>query len=268
MTAIATVAGGVFKESIRDRVAYNLLFFAVLLMAASFLLAQLTAGQDVKIIKDLGLASASAIGVFIAIFIGITLVSREVERRSVYSLLAKPVTRNQFILGKYLGLVLTLMANLAVMALAFYIVLAYLDSITPANVKAAWEAPATDPRMLKAFVLIGVELMLVTAVALFFSTFSSPILSSALTFAIYVIGHFSVDLRDLGAILESPAAGEVARGLYYAIPNLAALNVRSEVVHAQPVTLEHMTWATGASGLYIAALLVASMAIFSRRDFK
>ncbi len=99
MRALGTVAIGVFKESIRDRVAYNLVLFAVLLMAASFLLAQLTAGQDVKIIKDLGLASASAFGLFIAIFIGISLVAREVDRRSIYSLLAKPVTRNQFILG-------------------------------------------------------------------------------------------------------------------------------------------------------------------------
>jgi ABC-type transport system involved in multi-copper enzyme maturation permease subunit len=268
MSAVVTVAGGVFRESIRDRVAYNLVFFAVLLMAASFLLAQLTAGQDVKIIKDLGLASASAIGVFIAIFIGISLVAREVERRSIYSLLAKPVTRNQFILGKYLGLVLTLVANLAVMAAAFYGVLAYLDSITPGNIKAAWEAPATDPRMLKAFLLIGVELMLVTAVALFFSTFSTPMLSAALTFAVYGIGHFSADLRNLGDILESPAAGAVARGLYYALPNLEPLNVRAAVVHAQPVTVEHMLWATSAIGVYIAALLAATMAIFSRRDFK
>jgi ABC-type transport system involved in multi-copper enzyme maturation permease subunit len=268
MRAVTTVAIGVFKESIRDRVAYNLVLFAVLLMAASFLLAQLTAGQDVKIIKDLGLASATAFGLFIAIFIGISLVAREVDRRSIYSLLAKPVTRNQFILGKYLGLAFTLAANLAVMAVAFYLVLAYLSSITPDNVRAAWEAPATDPRMLKAFALIGVELLLVTAVALFFSTFSTPMLSAALTFAVYVIGHFSADLRNLGAILESPAAGAIARGLYYVVPNLAALNVRAQVVHAQPVTVEHMLWAAASSLLYIGALLVAAMLVFSRRDFK
>ena len=112
-------------------------------MAASFLLAQLTAGQDVKIIKDLGLAAASLMGVLIAVFIGIGLVAKEVERRSIYSLLSKPITRSQFILGKYLGLVLTLVANLAVMAIAYYGVLAYLDWQTPANVKQGWEAAAT-----------------------------------------------------------------------------------------------------------------------------
>ena len=268
MRAILVVASGVFKDSIRDRIAYNLVFFAVLLMAASFLLAQLTAGQDVKIIKDLGLAAASLIGVFIAVFIGVGLVTREVERRSIYSLLSKPVTRSEFILGKYVGLVMTLIVNLGVMALAFYAVLAYLDWITPPNVKLAWEAPATDPRMLKAFALIAVELMLVTAVALFFSTFSSPFLSVALTAAVYVIGHFSADLRNFGEIVESPGAAAVARGVYYAMPNLAPLDVKAAVVHAQPVTVEHMLAAAGATALYIAVLVLGATIVFSRRDFK
>jgi Cu-processing system permease protein len=268
MSAVAIVARGVFKESIRDRIPYNLVFFAVVLMAASFLLAQVTAGQDVKIIKDLGLAAASAIGVFIAIFIGIGLVAKEVERRSIYSLLAKPVTRSQFILGKYLGLVLTLVVNLAVMAAAYFLVLAYLDWTTPENVKKVWEASATDPRLLKAFVLTGVQLALITAVALFFSTFSSPFLSAALTVAVYVIGHFSEDLKSLDALGASPMLSAVARGVYYVIPNLAPLNVSAAVVHAEPVTAQHMLLASASAGLYIALLLVAATLIFSRRDFK
>jgi ABC-type transport system involved in multi-copper enzyme maturation permease subunit len=268
MTAILIVAGGVFKDSVRDRIGYNLVFFAVLLMAASFLLAQLTAGQDVKIIKDLGLAAAALIGVLIAVFIGIGLVAKEVERRSIYSLLSKPVTRTQFILGKYLGLVLTLSANLAVMAVAYFAVLAYLDWLTPANVKLGWEAPATDPRLLKAFVLIGVELMLVTALALFFSTFSSTFLSAALTLAVYVIGHFGEDLRTLDTLGASPALASIGTVLYFVFPNLAPLNVTAAVVHAQPVTAQHMLLASASVGLYIVVLLVASTMIFERRDFK
>jgi Cu-processing system permease protein len=268
MTAIALVARGVFRESIRDRIPYNLVFFAVLLMAASFLLAQITAGQDVKIIKDLGLAAASGIGIFIAVFIGIGLVAKEIERRSIYSLLAKPVTRSQFILGKYLGLVLTLVANLAVMAIAYFAVLAYLDWTTPASIKTGWEASATDPRLLKAFALIGVQLALVTAVALFFSTFSSPFLSAALTVAVYVIGHFSEDLKSLDALGASQTLSTVARGVYYLMPNLAPLNVSAAVVHAQPVTAQHMLLATASTGLYIALLLAGATLIFSRRDFK
>src|ERR687897_497796 len=115
MRAISWVAVNVFRESVRDRVPYNLVLFATLLIGSSYLLGQLTAGQDVKIIKDLGLAATSVFGLFIAIFIGIGLVSKEVERRSVYAVLSKPVSRPQFIAGKYLGLVLTLAVNVGVM---------------------------------------------------------------------------------------------------------------------------------------------------------
>ena len=111
MRAISVVAVNVFRESVRDRVPYNLVLFAVLLIGSSYLIGQLTAGQDVKIIKDLGLAATSVFGLFIAIFIGIGLVSKEVERRSIYALLSKPVSRSQFIAGKYAGLVLTLAVN-------------------------------------------------------------------------------------------------------------------------------------------------------------
>src|SRR5437588_11884547 len=122
MRVIRSIALNVFKESVRDKVLYNLVFFAVMLIAVSYLLGELTAGQDVKIIKDLGLAAMSVFGLFIAVFIGIGLVSKEVERRSIYSLLAKPIHRFQIVLGKYIGLVLTLAVNLSIMSAALYLV--------------------------------------------------------------------------------------------------------------------------------------------------
>src|SRR4051812_19061262 len=174
MKATAAIAVNVFRESVRDKVLYNLVLFAILLIGASLLIGELTAGQDVKIIKDLGLAATSVFGLFIAVFIGIGLVSKEVERRSIYSLLAKPITRYQLLIGKYCGLTLTLGVNMAVMAAALYAVLAYMAWGVSAESRAAWEAPALDPALLKALLLIFIELMLVTALALFFSTFSSP----------------------------------------------------------------------------------------------
>src|SRR5882724_2654333 len=145
MNAARCVAVAVFRESVRDRVFYNLVLFAVLLVGASILIGQLTAGQDVKIIKDLGLAATSLFGLFIAVFVGINLVSKEVERRSIYSLIAKPVTRAQLVLGKYCGLTLTLAANMAVMAVALYAVLAYTSWGAVAETRAVWDAPALDP---------------------------------------------------------------------------------------------------------------------------
>jgi len=268
MRAIAIVAGGVFRDSIRERIAYGLVFFALLIMAASFLLAQLTAGQDVKIIKDLGLAASSVIGLFIAVFFGISLVTKEVERRSIYGLLSKPVTRSQFVVGKYLGLAVTLVVNVAVMAAALYLVLAYFEWATPGKAKEAWEAAAIDPALIKAFALIAVELLVITAVALFLSTFSSPFLSVALTFAVYIIGHFGDDLKHLDNIVESKTLATVARGVYYVMPNLARLDVKSAVVHAVPVSVAHMFFSTLSPSLYVALFLTASALVFSRRDLK
>ena len=182
MQATLAIAVNVFRESVRDKVLYNLVAFAILLIGASYLLGQLTAGQDVKIIKDLGLAATSLFGLFIAIFIGIGLVSKEVERRSIYSLLAKPIHRYQLVLGKYAGLTLTLLVNVAIMAAALYAVLLSMAWGASAEVQRAWDAPALDPALLEAVGLILIELMLITAIALFFSTFSTPILSAAFTF--------------------------------------------------------------------------------------
>jgi len=266
--AISWVAVSVFRESVRDRVPYNLVLFAILLIGSSFILGQLTAGQDIKIIKDLGLAATAVFGLFIAIFIGIGLVSKEVERRSIYSLLTKPVSRSQFIGGKYAGLVLTLAVNVAVMTLALYLVLGYMTWTESEAFKGAWEAPGTDPHLLIAVFLIFVELMLITALALFFSTFSSPILSAALTFGIYVAGHFNTELRDFDQVVKSKPAAWLARGLYHVLPDLSAFDVKTQVVHGLPVSFGYVLWTTGYGLAYIAALILASTLIFSRRDFK
>lgn len=267
MKAIGWIAINVFRESVRDKAFYNLLFFAILLMGASYLIGQLTAGQDVKMIKDLGLTATSVFGLFIAVFIGIGLVSKEVEKRSIYSLLAKPVDRYQVILGKYAGLVLTLAVNVAIMTAALYGVLAYLGWKLGASAM-AWEAPALDPALLKALCLTFVELCLVTALALFFSTFSTPLLSAALTFGFFVAGRLSSDLRNFNDVVQSPAAGRVAEAIYWILPNLAAFDMRAQVAHGHAVPMGYMALTISYGLLYIGSLLVAATLIFSRRDFK
>jgi Cu-processing system permease protein len=265
---IGRIGVNVFRESVRDKVLYNLVFFALLLIGASILIGQLSAGQEVKIIKDLGLSSISIFGLFIAVFIGIGLVSKEVERRSIYALLSKPITRPQLILGKYLGLVLTLAVNVGIMTVALYAVLAWMNWQTSPAIRETWEAPALDPALLKAIALLFVQLMIVTAVALVFSTFSSSILSAALTFGLYIVGHFNADLRNFENVVDSRAAAWIARALYYLLPNLAPLDVKAMVVHGQTVSLGYMAVTTAYACTYIAGLLVLAIWIFSRRDFK
>lgn len=268
MRAIGHVAVNEFRESVRDKVLYSLVVFAVLLIASSYLLGQLTAGQDIKIVKDLGLASISLFGLLIAVFIGVGLVWKEVEKRSIYSLLSKPITRHQFVLGKYCGLALTLLVNVTVMTAAFYAVLAYMGWRIDPAVRAAWLAPAADPALLKAVVLIAAELMLVTAIALFFSTFSSPFLSAMLTLGLWVIGHFNADLRSFEGVVESPLAARLARVLYYVLPDFAAFDVKAQVVHALPVASRDVAFTLLYGVTYLALVLVGATLIFSRRDFK
>ena len=267
---LRAVALSVFRESIRDRVFYNLLLFAVLLVGAAVLIGQMTAGQDLKIIKDLGLAATSLFGLFIAVFVGIGLVWKEVERRSVYSLLAKPVRRFELVLGKYLGLAFTLLVNVAVMAVVLYLLLALMRAGATETVRAGWEfeAPALDPALLKVFLLIYVQLLLVTAIALFFSTFAGPMVSMALTFGFYVIGHFNADLKHFDAVVTSAPIVWLLRSLYYLLPNLAPFDISAKVVHGQPVPAGYLLMTIGYAAAYIAFLLAASSYIFSRRDLK
>lgn len=269
LRTVARVAAAVFRESVRDRVLYSIVAFAALVTGASLLISQLTAGQDVKIIKDLGLAAMSLFGAFIAIFIGIGLVAKEVEKKSVYSLLAKPVRRSELVMGKYVGLVLTLAINLAVMTLVWYGVLAYYAFTAEELVRKSWDAPALDPHMLQAVYLIFLQLMLVTAIAVFFSTFStSSMLSALFTIGCFVAGQFSADLRNFESVVSSPVVAFITRALYYVLPNMAAFDVKAAVVHGRPVAGLAMAAATGYGLLYVAALLLASIVIFTRRDFK
>jgi hypothetical protein len=170
--------------------------------------------------------------------------------------------------GKYAGLVLTLLVNVSLMSLALYAVLGYMGWIESPEFKRGWEAPAADPALLIAIGLIFVELMLVTAIALFFSTFSSPMLSSALTFGFYLAGHFSEDLRRLDEITGSTVVSATARALYYVLPNFATFDVKSRVVHAQPPGPAEIGLACAYGVIYVAMLLVAASWIFSRRDLK
>jgi ABC-type transport system involved in multi-copper enzyme maturation permease subunit len=268
MRVVGLIAVHVFRESVRDKVLYSLVAFAVLLMSASYLLAQLTAGQDIKIIKDLGLAAISVFGLLIAVFIGIGLVWKEVERRSIYGVLSKPVRRHEFVLGKFAGLLLTLGVNVVVMTAALYMVLAYMGAIADPAKLAAWSSPPTDPTMLQAVLLIGVELALVTAIALFFSTFSSPFLSAGLTVGLWVIGHFNADLRHFEGVVDSRAAALATRVLYYVLPNFASFDIKAQAVGGDGVPAMDLALTVAYGVVYIAMLLVGAIAVFGRRDFK
>jgi ABC-type transport system involved in multi-copper enzyme maturation permease subunit len=241
--------------------------FGILLIGASYLLGQISAGQDVKIIKDLGLASIATFGLLIAVFIGVGLVWKEVEKRSIHTILSKPVGRAEFVIGKYCGLALTLLVNVSMMTLAFYAVLVYMGWQQPPELRAALPAPAADPRMLIAVALIFVELLIVTAIALFFSTFSSPFLSALFTLGLWTAGQFHSELENVETLSESPFTDGVTRALYYALPNFSAFDVKAPVVYGEAVGTGYVALTVLYGLTYVLFVLVGAVAVFARRDF-
>ncbi len=264
MLRMLTIARNTFRENIRDRVLYNLILFALIMIASSIALGQLTIGSEDKVIVDLGLTSISVFGTIIAIFIGIGLVYKEIERRTVHVLLSKPVRRSEFILGKFLGLLLTLFVNTAVMVAGLVLVLIWHGGV----------ALGGYLRLMPAVYLIFLSLALTTALALLFSTFSTPALSALFTFFLWVIGHFSFDLREFGRLTKSAALQRVCGLLYYVLPNFANFetangqDVIRDAAYYQPIQPAAVGWISVYGSLYCAALLALSIFIFSRRDFK
>jgi ABC-type transport system involved in multi-copper enzyme maturation permease subunit len=256
-TTIA-IAGNAFREAVRDRVLYNLVLFVLLLTAGAIFFGELSAGQDKKIIIDLGLSAMLLFGVFIAIFVGVGLVYKEIERRTLYAILAKPVGRGQFLVGKYLGLCLTLLVNVIVMGLGVSLALIY--------IRRGWEPLAL--RIWPTILLIYFELMIITGVALLFSTFSSPALSALLTFFVFVIGHFSADLKTLSMTSNQGSARLLFRALYYLWPNLTAYSVITPAAHGMSPDAGSIALGFGYMIAYSVILLAAATLIFSRRNFK
>jgi ABC-type transport system involved in multi-copper enzyme maturation permease subunit len=255
---VSAIARNTFREAVRDRVLYNLVIFVLLLTGGAVFLGELSASQESKIIVDMGLSAMLLFGVFIAIFVGVGLVYKEIERRTIYAIFSKPVGRGEFLLGKYAGLCLTLAVNVAVMGAGVSLALLY--------VRGGWDELAL--RIWPAVGLIYVELMIVVALALLFSSFSSPALSALLTFFAFVIGHFSAELKSLATSVGSGAARAVFTTLYYLLPNLSNYAYITDASHGRTPTAANFAGAVLYGLVYIAVLLSASTLIFKRRNFK
>ncbi|MGD1155745.1 MAG: ABC transporter permease subunit [Terriglobia bacterium] len=254
---IVTIALGAFKESVRERVLYNLIVFAFLMIAAAILLGSISVGVEEIILVNLGLAAISVFGLLMAIFIGIGLVSKEIERRTIYNILSKPVSRTEFILGKYAGLLLTLLVNTAIMTAGFYLALAFeKKGLTPG-----------DLSLLVAVYFILLQLAIVVGVAIFFSCISTPILSAVFTFSLFVIGNLSSDIRWFGQQSQSLLLEKATSALYYLLPNFSNLNVITQAAHGVRIPGVLVAANTCYAFLYIAILVSGSVLVFEEREF-
>jgi ABC-type transport system involved in multi-copper enzyme maturation permease subunit len=255
LARVLTIARNTFREAVRDRVLYNLVLFVLLLTGGAVFLGELSAAQEAKIIVDMGLSAMLLFGVFIAIFVGVGLVYKEIERRTIYAIFSKPVGRGEFLAGKYLGLCLTLAVNVSVMGAGVSLALLYVRGGYDPLALLIWPAVA----------LLYVELMIIVAVALLFSSFSTPALSALLTFFVFVIGHFSADLKSLAA---TGGARLLFVALYYLLPNLSNYAYITAAAHGQTPTTANFLGGLLYGLAYIAVLLAASTLIFKRRNFK
>lgn len=251
---IRAIAFNTFKEAIRDRILYLLLFFAAACIIFSRLLALLTVGDRVKIIMDVGLASLSLFGAMMAILMGTGLVYKEIDKKTIYTLLSKPIHRYQFLLGKYFGLILTLFIMLFFMSFIF-LTLVFLHTF-----RIEWE-------LLIAIFYIFVEVCLLTAVAMLFSCFSTPILSSIFSLSFYLIGHLSWGLENSIHKMKPGIAKTLTQILYAFIPDLENFNFKTEVVHHLPIPSEIFLFSVLYGIFYSLFLLFLAILVFRKRDF-
>lgn len=254
---IVHIAANTFREAVRDRVLYNLIAFALLMSAAAVLVGQISIGIERLVVVNLGLTAISLFGAVIAIFIGISLVSKEIEKRTLYTVLSRPVQRWEFIVGKFFGLAGTLVVNTFFMAIGVFAALLYVGHGFQTG--DGWIAVAVYFIVLQFFVM--------TALALLFSAFSSPLLSAVFAFSLFVIGSFAEDLRGFAAMAQGPSRW-LATGAAFLVPNLSSLNVISSVAHQQPVTRQLIISNSLYALMYTGMALCGAVLIFERRNLK
>lgn len=254
---LSAIAFNTFREAVRDRVLYNLVFFALLLVASAPLLGQISIGVQRILLVNLSLTAVSIFGVVISIFVGISLVSKEIEKRTLYPVLARPVGRGEFIVGKYFGLAGTLVVNTAAMAVGFYLALFLM----------AHTFTRADANILIAIYFLLLEFFVVIGLALLFSAFSSPLLSALFALGMFVAGTFSSDLRAFAAMSHGPEKW-LATAVSYIIPNLASLNMITRVSHDQFIPAGLVGYNSLYALLYTLVTVSAAALIFSRRELK
>ncbi|MBW4645579.1 MAG: ABC transporter permease [Goleter apudmare HA4340-LM2] len=254
---IFVIARNVFYEAVRDRILYIIGFYALILAVAMRLIPEFAATTEGKIFLDFGIGAMSIIGLIVTIFVGTGMVNKEIEKRTVLVLIAKPISRSEFITGKYLGLSAVLAVLIAIMTVIYLVFLQFANiSYSPASI-------------LIAAIFLFLQLTLLTAVAITFGVFTSSLLAIILTLAIYLIGNISPDLLQFGRLSNSPAVERFTQGLYLILPDLSRLDLKNDAIYGLQALPDAatLTMNAGYGLLYSAMLLAIAILIFSQREF-
>jgi len=254
---IGFIAFNTFREAVRDRILYNLIAFALLLSGSAILVGEISIDIERLVVVNLGLTAVSIFGVVIAIFIGIGLVSKEMDKRTLYTVLSRPVRRWEFIVGKFFGLTGTLIVNTLFMAIGVLLALLY----------TAHRFEKMDAWVMVAVYFIVLQFLIICALALFFSSFSTPLMSAVFTFALFIIGSLAEDLRGFARITRG-AGGVLATAVAYLVPNFSSLNVSSQVAHGDSVPGRLILYNTLYALLYSTMVISGAVLIFQRQNLK
>ncbi|HWP92209.1 MAG TPA: ABC transporter permease [Thermodesulfobacteriota bacterium] len=267
MSRVWSVAHNTFIEAVRDRVLYSLILFAFLMILSSLILASISGEQYNKIVKDLGFTVISLIGVMISVFLGMGLVYKEIEKKTVYNIFSKPIHRYEFVFGKYLGLAFTLLVNTAAMAVILFLLVLYTELRHGDFIKFYYGGPYYA-EFFKAVYFIYLEFLIIIGVALVFSSFTTPVMTVLFTFLVIAIGRFSSDVKLFAEQVKNPVTGFFTEVIYRVMPNLEKFDVRREAVYGGNVSWELILNTTAYALLYTLALLLLSIIIFQKREFK
>lgn len=252
---ISSIAMNTVREAVRSKLLYTLLFFAILMIFSGVILSTLSYVETERILQDVGLAAIRLFGVVIAVFVGVGLIYKEVDRRTVQTILSKPLTRAEFLLGKFFGLVCAIWMQMAIMVAAFSVV------------SLATGAPLTSGHA-SAFLLTAFELVLMVAIATFFSAFTTPMLASFFSSAVWLVGNLTRNLRDLGAQSEVESVRVMTEWLFWLLPDLQGFNLSIEAVHGLPIAGSDVWFAICYGVGYSAIVLAFAVMVFERRDFR
>ncbi|MBI5835646.1 MAG: ABC transporter permease subunit [Candidatus Eisenbacteria bacterium] len=252
MNRVAAIAANTFREALRQRVLYLSVGFMLFLFAAAHVLSPLALGEGPRVVRDVGLSMVSLFGMILVVMVGTSLLHKELERRSIFVLLSKPVGRSEYLLGKYAGLVAMLALSAALMTVAVFLA-------------DRWMSRAWHPVILLCGLATVVELMVLTSWTMVFSAVASPLLAGVFTLGCYVIGNCVADLRDLAALM--PAGGGVLTWVSYALPNLYVFNFRAQVAAGQWPEASQLGFALMYGLLYCALTLTVATGLFRRREF-
>lgn len=252
---LKAIAINTFKEAARNKIFYLLIVFGIVFAVGSKLASLLTLGDQIRVIKNIGLASINFFCVLIAIFTGINLVYKEIDKKTIFNILSKPISRMDFIVGKFFGLALTILVALLSMAVIFFLFLFFITG-------------SFDWKMMIYFAFLYLELLIIISISLVFSSFSTPILSSIFTIILYLIGHVLWTFNEFKYKLVEPVTKVMAYLLYYLLPNFDKFNVREQVVMNMKVGSKLALYSVIYGFLYILAMLSLAVLIFRKREFK